>query len=287
MLLLIEILIFAAIASLVYFLMANKKNKPASAHLKISPQKEEKLKGEKKLAVFKFFAAINRPLPRAFKESLSYRLAAAKIYISPEEFLLIKELFIIVLAIFLFPVLKQMPAASFFILAAAGYILPDMWLKVRINKFKREITRALPDSIDLLALCVGAGLDFMLAIKWVVEKSARNLLTEELSIVMREINMGKPRKAALVDLSKRYDIAELSTFSRNLIQADRMGTSIAEALNILSEDMRLARFRRGEQQALKAPIKMLIPLLFFIFPVVWVIVGGPILLQFMSTKIGF
>jgi tight adherence protein C len=79
-------------------------------------------------------------------------------------------------------------------------------------------------------------------------------------------------------------LPDLSTFARTLIQADKMGTSVTDALNILSEDMRLARYRRGEQMALKAPLKMLIPLLLFIFPVVGILVAGPILLDFIENN---
>ena len=85
-------------------------------------------------------------------------------------------------------------------------------------------------------------------------------------------------------LALKYDLPDLSTLARTLIQADKMGTSVAEALNILAEDMRLARFRRGEQLALKAPLKMLVPLLLFIFPVVGVLVAGPIFLDFVQNN---
>ena len=82
----------------------------------------------------------------------------------------------------------------------------------------------------------------------------------------------------------KYELPDLSTFSRTLIQADKMGTSVSEALNMLSEDMREARYRRGEQLAMKAPIKLLVPLLFFIFPVVGILVAGPIFLQFLEKN---
>ena len=92
------------------------------------------------------------------------------------------------------------------------------------------------------------------------------------------------RRDALRDLAKKYELPDLSTFTRTLIQADKMGTSVSEALNILSEDMRLARFRRGEAMALKAPLKMLAPLLCCIFPVVVILVGAPIFLDFMYNN---
>jgi len=124
----------------------------------------------------------------------------------------------------------------------------------------------------------------MLSLKWVVEKSAPSVMMDELNTVLQEINVGKTRRDAIKDLATRYELPDLSTFSRTLIQADKMGTSVTEALNILSEDMRIARYRRGEQLALKAPMKMLVPLLLFIFPVVGILVAGPILLDFMENS---
>jgi tight adherence protein C len=165
-----------------------------------------------------------------------------------------------------------------------GYMMPEFWLKGKIKKVKDAIVRDLPDAVDLLGLCVNAGLDFMMALKWVVEKSPPSIILQEMNNMLQEINVGKPRRDALRDLSRKYELTDLSTFSRTLIQADKMGTSVSEALNILSEDMRLARFRRGEEIALKAPLKMLAPLLFFIFPVVAILVGGPIFLDFMKNN---
>ena len=142
----------------------------------------------------------------------------------------------------------------------------------------------MPDTVDLFALCVNAGLDFMMALKYLVEKSKPTMIMNELAIMMLEINVGKPRREALRSFSKRYELSDISTFARTLIQADRMGTSVSEALNILSEDMREARLRRGEAVALKAPLKMLIPLLLFIFPVVGILVAGPIFLEFFTKN---
>ena len=88
---------------------------------------------------------------------------------------------------------------------------------------------SLPDTVDLLGLCVNAGLDFMMALKWVVEKTAPTVIISELNNVLQEINMGKPRRDALRDLAKKYELPDLSTFSRTLIQADKMGTSVSEA----------------------------------------------------------
>jgi len=169
----------------------------------------------------------------------------------------------------------------FMISLAVGFILPDLWLNKVIAKRRKEISRDLPLAIDLLKLCVGAGLDFMVAVQRVVKEARPSALTRELQLLWQEVHMGKSRREALKNLSGRLNMPEISSFSRTLIQADRMGSPISDALQIQSEEIRMRRFQRGEEQALKAPIKLLIPLILFILPVVLVIVGGPILLQFM------
>ena len=232
-------------------------------------------------------ATINKPLaisPLGRRVYWDLRMAKAKLTV--EEFFLAKEILIVACLLMVFKMGAKADILMFGILMsfAAGYMLPEFWLKSRTKKIKEDILRFLPDTVDLLGLCVNAGLDFMMALKYVVEKSSANVVIDELKNMMQEINVGKPRRDALRDLAKRYDLPDLSSFSRTLIQADRMGTSVIEALNILSEDMREARFRRGEAVALKAPLKMLIPLLFFIFPVVAILVAGPVFLDFFQNN---
>ena len=232
-------------------------------------------------------ALFNKPLAVSVLGRRMYRdLRMARTRLTVEEFFLVKELFI---SFFVFMAIKFNSGGDFLVFGvlmgfALGYMLPEFWLKGRIKKVKEEVLKNLPDTVDLLGLCVNAGLDFMMALKYVVEKSRPTVIIEELQNMMQEIHVGKPRRDALRDLAKRYELPDLSTFSRTLIQADRMGTSVIEALNILSEDMREARFRRGEAMALKAPLKMLLPLLFFIFPVVAVLVAGPVFLDFFQNN---
>lgn len=178
----------------------------------------------------------------------------------------------------------DMMVFSILMAIVVGYIGPEMIIRNKIQKVKDDIVRLLPDTVDLLGLCVNAGLDFMMALKWVIEKSPKNIMIRELDNIFQEISVGKPRREALRDMAKKYELPDLSTFARTLIQADKMGTSVSEALNILSEDMRQARYRRGEAMALKAPLKMLVPLLFCIFPVVFILVGAPIFLDFIMNN---
>lgn len=168
---------------------------------------------------------------------------------------------------------------------AAGFILPDFYLKRMVAKRKALIVRGLPETVDLLGLCIEAGLDFVNAAKWVIDKTPRTPMTEELLFVIDEIKWGKPRVQALKDMSRRLEIREITSFVQTIIQAERMGTPIAEAFTILSEDARAQRFHRGERIALQAPIKILFPLIFFIMPVIGIIVGGPILMTFMQGGI--
>lgn len=260
------------------------ERRPTLESLGVFPERPGKRRNV--LGVFRLLSLVNKPLcVGAVRKRIARDLVIAHVNISPEEFFLIKELAIILALVVTYPsVTSDMLIFWVLMSVAAGYMIPEFWLKGKIKRVKASMIKELPDAIDLLALCVNAGLDFMLALKWVVEKSPPSVMIDEMNTVLQEINVGKTRRDAIRDLAKRYEIPELSTFSRTLIQADKMGTSVTDALNILSEDMRLSRYRRGEQLALKAPLKMLIPLLLFIFPVVGILVAGPIMLDFIENN---
>jgi tight adherence protein C len=169
---------------------------------------------------------------------------------------------------------------------AAGFFIPDVWLNRKIKIRQHSIRKDLPNIIDLLNLCVSGGLDFMLAVNRVVRDMRPCDLTQELAEVYRQTVVGKSRREALKHLGWRVDMAEVYSFVRTLVQADRMGSPLADALKIQSEEIRVRRFQRGEAMALKAPIKLLFPLFAFILPVVLILVGGPIILQFGRTNVG-
>ncbi len=239
-----------------------------------------------KFSIIRSFAMINKPFCQGIiRQRLIKDLVVAHLQITPEEFFLAKEVIFCVILAVTYPMVKPDMMTFWLLMSfAVGYMAPEYWLKGKIKHVKALMTKEMPDAIDLLGLCVNAGLDFMLALKWVVEKSPPSIMINELNVLLQEINVGKTRRDALRDMAAKYAIPEIASFSRTLIQADKMGTSVAEALNRLSEDMRLSRFRRGEQMAMKAPMKLLVPLLLFIFPVVGVLVAGPIFLQFIETS---
>lgn len=230
------------------------------------------------------FVPINKPILKLIRleKPLSEKISLVKWKITPAEFLSAKELAAVFLPLTLYFIFNVSSGLWLSAAAIGGLLLPSLILKNKVKARKYSIERVLPETVDLLSLCVGAGLDFMAAVRWIISKVKVNPLIEELIIVLKEINVGKPRLEALRDMSRRLNIPDVTSFVRTLVQADRMGTPVEETFKILSEDSRMRRFHRGERTAMKAPIKMLIPLIFCILPVIMIIVAGPILVNFMT-----
>jgi tight adherence protein C len=160
-----------------------------------------------------------------------------------------------------------------------GAAYPLLWLRDKVKTRHHAITRALPYDMDLLTLSVEAGLDFAAALGKVVAMGRKGALAEELAITLKELKLGKTREEALRTLSQRVDLPALSSLVHALIQADKMGTSLGKVLRILGTQMRLERTQRAEKLANEAPIKLLIPLIGFIFPTIFLMLFGPIAYQ--------
>ena len=171
------------------------------------------------------------------------------------------------------PSLLMMVGAPFGI-AALGYMMPGIWLSRRIKQRKTEITRALPDAIDLLTISVEAGLGFDPALGRVVEKWD-NGLTRELGRMLSEMRMGSSRRDAMREVANRVNVEDLNTFISAVIQADQLGVSISQVLRVQSKQMRQRRRQRAEEKAHKAPLKMLFPMIFLIFPSIYIVILGP------------
>jgi tight adherence protein C len=181
----------------------------------------------------------------------------------------------VLVAVRLFP---QFGAIGIFvcmlIFGLMGYFIPDLWLSGRGTTRREIIQRALPDAIDLLTISVEAGLGFDAALGRVVEKSD-NLLTRELARVLAEMRVGVARRDALRSLVERTGVDDLAVFVTAIIQAEQLGASIANVLRIQSSEMRIRRRQRAEVLAHQAPIKMLFPMVFLIFPPILIVVLGP------------
>jgi len=171
------------------------------------------------------------------------------------------------------------PAVAF---SVFGGLFPHIWLSDQVKKRQNAISRALPYNIDLLTLSVEAGLDFQAALGTVVEKGIPGPLVEEFNIVLSEIRLGKTRAESLRNLAERVQLIEVSAFVSNLVQADKMGTSLGKVLRIQSTQMRVARTHRAEKLANEAPLKMLLPLVGCIFPTVFLVLFGPIVYRLMN-----
>ncbi len=161
-------------------------------------------------------------------------------------------------------------------------VYPSAWLRRAVQARHGEIRRALPFVLDLLTLSVEAGTDFMSALQRNIERRTIDALGEELIRVVREIQLGKTRRNALRDLSLRVNLQELRSVVNALIQADELGVSIGSILRIQSDQMRQRRFERAEKLANEAPVKMLFPLMMFIFPAVFLILLGPIIARMVQ-----
>jgi tight adherence protein C len=163
---------------------------------------------------------------------------------------------------------------------AVPLLLPRAMVRTRIRERQTAIKRGLPDTLDLLTVSVEAGLGFDQALGKVVEKTS-GPLAEEFRLTMQEIQMGKARRDALKDLGERTGVESMVTFVNSLVQADKLGVGIGNVLRVQSEDMRSRRRQEAEEKAMKAPIKMLFPLIFFIFPSLFVIILGPAVIQLL------
>jgi len=269
----------------VWFLTAQELRKTIKRRLRyeVAPQEKKNVF----VKIFDIFGPVNRVILRRYakRDVVENKLFGARIGLTPEQFFGAKE-FVAIFALFLgIGFLPEGEILKIAFGAAVGFFIPDLWLDTKHKQRRAAVVRSLPDTVDLLSLCVDAGLDFIAAARWIVEKSHTSAFIEEMSMMLHEVKVGKPRREALKDLSRRLNSSDVTAFTRTLIQADRMGTPIAEALAILSEDIRERFFRRAEREALQSPMKMLIPLIFFILPVVGIIVGGPIAIQFMSGSL--
>ena len=164
-----------------------------------------------------------------------------------------------------------------------GYVFPLVWLRDRIALRRRLTFTALPFMLDLITLCVESGLNVNSAIAQAVAKGPSGPLRDEFARLMRDMRAGRPRSEALRDMAARLDMAPVTNFVSTLIQAEATGMSLGPILRAQAEQRRTERFARAEKLAMQAPVKLLFPLLFFIFPCVFAILMFPIVMKFMGA----
>lgn len=168
--------------------------------------------------------------------------------------------------------------------AVLGHYLPTLWLRRMVNGRKDEIKFVLPDTIDVLVVCVEAGLTFEAAMGRVAEKYD-HALAEELGRVLQEIRIGRARLEALNDMAQRSGVDELNNFVQAVIQSEQLGSGVVKVLRIQSDEIRAKRLLQAQEQGARASLKMLIPMVGCIFPTLWVILLGPALVLIMHSGV--
>ncbi|HEX8042961.1 type II secretion system F family protein [Candidatus Deferrimicrobium sp.] len=166
-----------------------------------------------------------------------------------------------------------------------GFLLPDFVLRRKIRKRQEEITDALPDGLDLLVVCVEAGLGLNAAFIKITEefKISSPALSEEFDIVNREMVAGKPRQEALRALTERTGVEDIKSLVAMLIQTEKLGTSLAQSLRVHSDSLRMRRRQKAEEAAAKTTIKLVFPLVFLMFPALFIVILGPGVLQIINV----
>ena len=218
-------------------------------------------------------------LRKTFLKAGYRREGAIVIFFGMKAFLailLVAILFIIKISMF-----KIMPSFNFMFLAVAlaliGFYLPNLWLKLKIARRKEKLIKGFPDALDLMVVCVEAGVGLDAAINRVGEemKFSNKALSEEFRLLSLELRAGKKRAEALRNLALRTDLEDVNNLMTLLIQTEKFGTSIGQALRTYSESMRTKRRQRAEEMAAKLPVKLVFPLVFFIFPSLFIVILGP------------
>ena len=221
---------------------------------------------------------IGKMMPKQTMDRLRTKLETAGNPMQPGAFLVLQVVAVVISGVLAIVLLRGLPGDQQLLygigLALVGVVLPQQWLTGRVKSRQKSILKSLPDAIDLLTISVEAGLGFDLAMQRVVEKWD-NELSREFSRVLADTRLGKNRRDALRELTGRTGVTDLSTFVAAVIQADQLGVSIAKILRVQSDQLRIRRRQRAEELAHQAPIKMLFPLVFLIFPAMFVVILGP------------
>ncbi len=170
----------------------------------------------------------------------------------------------------------------FIVLPALGFFYPDIWVRDIRKKQVDEILRSLPAFLDFITMAVEAGLNFSGAIEQARQKGPSGPLAIEFGVVLRDIRSGIPRTRALQRMARRLDIHEVTSFVNAVVQAEKMGSSMAGVLRIQAEQRRNERFQRAEKKAMEAPVKLIGPLVIFIFPTTFIVLAFPIAIKFIQ-----
>ena len=230
---------------------------------------------------YEFLGRVEKRLQRT---GVSYLLTA-------EQYVALQVLSIImwpVIALFVLGLMKyEGPWFPLVMLAAfaMGIAHPNIWLSDTRKRRANAIVRAMPTYLDFITMCVEAGLNFQGALQQAMEKAPPSPLKNEFAVILRDLRAGLSRADALRRMADRLDIQEITSFVGSVVQAERMGSSLATVMRVQAEQRRNERFQRAEKIAMEAPIKLVGPLIMFIFPVTFIVLGFPIAMKFLGEGI--
>ena len=212
-------------------------------------------------------------------EKASMTFFGAKVFLG----ILFPALFSMVKMTILGPIPSIFSLLILFVLAVFGFYLPGIWLRMRVTKRKEQMTEGLPEALDMMVVCVEAGMGLDAAINRVGEEIAlsNKVVGEEFRLLSLELKVGKQRKDALRSLAMRTDLEDVNSLVTLLVQTEKFGTSIGQSLRVHSDSMRVKRQQRAEEIAAKLPVKLLFPLIVFIFPALFVVILGPAVIRFI------
>ncbi|HEY6117979.1 MAG TPA: type II secretion system F family protein [Candidatus Dormibacteraeota bacterium] len=241
-------------------------------------------------AIERLGSLLSRSTPQKARQDLLNRLelAGRPGNLTPEDFAAVRLVAAAVLAAvgLLIGLLLANPVYLVISLVAGtilGYYLPVIWLKQKVDGRRTEVQKGLPDALDLLVICVDAGLGFDAALARVTDKY-KNALSELLSKALREVSLGRPRLEALDEMGRSSGVEDLHNFIQAVIQSEQFGTGIGKILRIQADEMRRRRRQRAQEKGAQATLKMMLPMVGCIFPTLWIVLLGPAVLILMRPR---
>ncbi|WP_086933198.1 type II secretion system F family protein [Agarilytica rhodophyticola] len=233
---------------------------------------------------FSFYIGDRFPVEMLVKISKDLQRSGVSYLMTPEQYIGLKITGAVLMAIFAFIsmlLLETYSGYALFFAAVLGFFLPKISLRDLKKKREKAIIRALPTYLDFLTMAVQAGMNMTGSIQQAVDKGPQGPLNVEFKKVLRDIKAGMPRTDSIRELSERNNIKEITAFVTSVIQAEKTGASVGNTLKVQADQRRVERFQRAEKLAMEAPVKLIFPLVVFIFPMTFLALGFPIVMKFM------
>ena len=241
-------------------------------------------------AIERLGSMLSRSTPQKARQDLLARLelAGRPGNLTPEDFVAVRLVAAAIVAGIGFLLGLVLGSPVYLVIALAGgailgYYLPVIWLKQKVDARRAEIQKGLPDALDLMVICVDAGLGFDAALARVTDKF-HNALSDLLTKALREVSLGRPRLEALDEMGRNSGVEDLHNFIQAVIQSEQFGTGIGKILRIQADEMRRKRRQRAQERGAQATLKMMLPMVGCIFPTLWIVLLGPAVLILLRPR---